>query len=563
MAAQGWAVDATADTITFVNAPANGAPITVRKYDTTTYNATPVWAFGAWSDAYGWPREVEYFSDRIVFAGNIAQPQTFWYSKVGDYNNFGRSTPLADDDAITGTINAREINDIRDLVPLDSMLILTAGGEWRTRTGDNDVLTPSTIGVKPQSFYGASTVPTTVVGNTAVFVQDRGNVVRDLAYEFSADGYISNNLSVYSQHLLEGYEVTGVAFQQIPFKTIWLVRSDGVLLSLTYIKEQQIVGWSRHDTRGLVESICCVPEDGADSLYMVVRRKIGGVWQRYVERMEPRYQPDALVPWFVDSAVPFDGRKTVLQASLIVESSNNSYNDDDFVGIRFLGARPGVYGDEMLVSITTTAYSDDEGREVPTTISHRLRRVEGATYHPIGTLPVELRNVKISEWTAKFDTFSGLDHLEGLEVVGVADGFVLPPRTVVNGTVSYPEPYGVGVIGLRYYSDFESLEVNVIGGESVRANQKTMSKVTVVVDSSRNIKVGPSMDRLEEYPPRQLSDGYSGYVTPSSAAYVVDVQSSWSMRGRVVLRQDLPLPMTLLSVIPDVSIGSTSGTNSG
>lgn len=562
MPSQGWYVDATADTLTFVNAPANGAAVEVRKYNTVSYNATQVWAFGAWSDEYGWPREVEYFSDRMVFAGNIAQPQTFWYSKVGDYNNFGRSTPLADDDAITGTINAREINDIRDLVPLDSMLVLTSGGEWRTRTGDNDVLTPSTIGVKPQSFYGASNVPTTVVGNTAVFVQDRGNVVRDLAYEFSADGYISNNLSVYSQHLLEGYQITGVAFQQIPFNTIWLVRSDGVLLSLTYIKEQQIVGWSRHDTRGLVESICCVPENGVDSLYMVVRRKIDGIWQRYVERMQPRYQPDNIIPWFVDSALSFDGRRRDDEAFMLLSSSTNEWDENDYISITFPGARPHREGDGYYIEMETTTYSEEEGREVSTAISHRFIKTQDG-YKSVGTVPVELRNVEIEKWTVQYNTFSGLDHLEGLEVVGVGDGFALPRRTVVDGSVSYPDAYGVVVIGLPYYSDFESLEVNVIGGEAVRANQKTMSKVTVVVDSSRNIKVGPAFDQLEETPPRKLTDGYVGYVGPATGAYVVDVQNSWSMRGRVVIRQDLPLPMTLLSVIPDVSIGSTSGGNFG
>ena len=75
MAAQGWEIDATADTITFVNAPAAAAAIVVRKRDTSTYRATQVWAYGAWSDGYGWPREVEYFSDRMVFASNRAQPQ--------------------------------------------------------------------------------------------------------------------------------------------------------------------------------------------------------------------------------------------------------------------------------------------------------------------------------------------------------------------------------------------------------------------------------------------------------------------------------------------------------
>lgn len=563
MPAQGWSVNAAADTLTFVNAPANGAAIVVNKYDTAGFNATQVWAFGAWSDDYGWPREVEYYSDRLVFAGNIDQPQTMWFSKVGDYNNFGRSTPLADDDAITATINAREINEIRDLVPLDSLLVLTSGGEWRTRGGDNDVLTPSTIGVKPQSFHGTSNVPTTVVGNQAVMIQGRGNVVRDLGYDFAADGYVSNNLSVYSQHLLEGYEITGVAFQQIPFNCVWLVRSDGALLSLTYLRDQQVVGWARHDTRGLVESICCVPEGGEDMLYMVIRRQIGGVWQRFVERMESRRQPDVLRPWFVDSAVPFDGRRTVAQAPLVISSGTGDWAENTPLSVSFFGTGQGVFGDEMLVTVGTTAYSIEEGREVTTSTSHRLVRISSSgtfgVYRAVGILPEVFRNVQIYDWTARFNTFSGLGHLEGLEVVGVGDGYVLPPRTVTGGAVTYPEAYGVGVIGLAYYSDVETLDVNVIGGESVRAAQKLMDKVTIVVDTTRNIKVGRDASRLSEVQPGLVDNNYTGPVVPVTGAYVVPIVDDWSKRGRVFIRQDQPLPITVLNVIPTVSLGSTVG----
>lgn len=562
MPSQGWSIDATGDTITFVNAPANGAPIVVRKYDTSTYNATQVWAFGAWSYDYGWPREVEFWSDRMVFASNRSQPQTVWMTKTGDYNSFGRSTPIVDDDAVTFTINAREINTIRDLVPLDSLLILTEGGEYKLTGGQNEVVTPSSVGVKPQSFYGVSNVPTAVVGNTALFIQDRGKIVRDLAYQFEADGYVGNNLSIFSAHLLEGHEVVAQAYQQTPFSVVWLVRDDGLLLSLTYIKEQQIVGWARHDTRGKVESVCCVPENGTDSLYMSVRRRIGGTWQRYVERMEPRYQPDPLIPWFVDSAVAFDGRRTAEQAPLTIRSWQDTWQDDDIVSIVFESARPGVYGDEMLVSITTTEYSIEAGQEVATTVSRRLKRepAESSTaYRLIGDLPPEFRNVEIHDWIARFDTFGGLGHLEGLEVVGVGDGFTLPPRTVTAGTVSYPNAYGVIVIGLPYLSDMCTLDVNVIGGESVRAKQKLVNKVSLLVDTTRSVRAGKDARSLEEVRPRTPDDNWGDAIAPWSDALVVDVTGGWSTRGRIFVRQDEPLPITILAAIPDLDVAGVSG----
>lgn len=571
MAQQGWFIDTVGDLIVFVNAPANGAPIVVRKYDTTAYNATPIWAFGAWSNTYGWPREVEYYSDRIVFACNTAQPQTLWFSKVGDYNNFGRNTPLEDSDAITVTINARQINTIRDLVPVDNLLVLTSGGEWKTTGGTNDVLTPSTIGFKPQSMWGVSDVPTTVVGNTAVFIQDRGSVVRDLAYEFSADGYVGNNLSIFSQHLLEGHSIVDVAFQQVPFNVVWAVRDDGALLSMTYVKEQQIIGWARHDTRGLVESICCIPEGTEDALYMVVRRKIGANWQRYIERVESRLQPDPLRPWFVDAGLIYDGRNTT--GGTIVISPLGGPNawaetDDLFVqAVPPLSPFAGMtVGDAILVEATSTAYDAEVGAEVTTvTATARLRIValglnaNSVRVRSVGTLPEVFRGAPIERYTLMVDTFSGLDHLEGFEVTGTGDGDVLPRRVVDSGAVSFGQPYGVVVLGLPYLSDVQTLEVNVLGGESVRANQKIMSKVTVVVDTSRNVKVGRSPDRLTEVKVRRVDENYADPLLPSSEAYVADITDGWSKNGRVFIRQDMPLPLTLLSVIPTVHIASVSG----
>ncbi|HJU39048.1 MAG TPA: hypothetical protein VJ724_05695, partial [Tahibacter sp.] len=235
--AQGWDTDSVADTITFYQPPANAAAIVVTQYASTTFRATPVWAFGAWSDALGWPSEVEYLSDRLVFAGSPSQPAAMWMTRIGDYTNFGKSVPVADDDAITVTLNARNVNQIREIVPLDNPLIMTSAAEWRLTAGQDDVLTPSTVGFKPQTYNGIGSLPAVVVGNVALYVQDRGFVVRDLAYQFDVDGYTGNNVTVFSAHLVEGYQLVDLTFQQVPYSIVWFVRDDGTLLSMTYVRE--------------------------------------------------------------------------------------------------------------------------------------------------------------------------------------------------------------------------------------------------------------------------------------------------------------------------------------
>src|SRR3546814_9931704 len=94
-------------------------------------------------------------SDLLILAASIDQPQTLWASRTGDYSMFGRSTPIADDDAFTATMNARQLNEIVDLIPKQHLLALTVGGVWQIGGSDSDVLTPTTVSTRPQPSTGA------------------------------------------------------------------------------------------------------------------------------------------------------------------------------------------------------------------------------------------------------------------------------------------------------------------------------------------------------------------------------------------------------------------------
>src|SRR5690606_22921282 len=232
------------DTITFDTAPASNVSFTVAEL--VGGGSTSVWALGAWSKAQGYPSVVTYFADRLVFAATPGQPQTVWMSKTSNYTDFGTSTPLVDDDAITFTINARQVNTIRELVPMADLVILTAGGEWRMVT--DGVVAPTTISLRPQSYRGAADYRAEVIGNTALYIQAQGTAIRDLYYTFAEDGYNGTDLTLLADHLFHGHAVDSIDFHQTPYSILWAVRDDGALLSCTYLREQEVLGWARHDT---------------------------------------------------------------------------------------------------------------------------------------------------------------------------------------------------------------------------------------------------------------------------------------------------------------------------
>lgn len=255
--------------------------------DTPGSGATVSLALGGTTN----PSVVAYFEQRRVFAGSRANPATFWMSKPGQFTNFDVSDPTQDDDAITAALYAQEVNEINALVAMTNGLIaLSSGGAYLITGGANDAaVTPSTIKAPPQAFSGAQPLPPLRVGDHLLYAQARGSGVRDLAYQFASDNFTGTDISVLSGHLLEGRKIVQWAYAEEPNKLVWAVRDDGMLLTLTYLKEQEVYGWARHDTQGEVISVCSIPEGREDALYLVVRRyRPSYGFQYHVERVASR-----------------------------------------------------------------------------------------------------------------------------------------------------------------------------------------------------------------------------------------------------------------------------------
>ncbi len=271
-------------------------------------------AFGpATLSGLNFPGAVSYFEQRRAFAGTINQPQSIWMTKSGTENNMSFSLPTRDDDRIKFRVAAREANTIRHIVPLTQLLLLTSSAEWRVSSVNSDAITPTTISVRPQSYVGASNVQPVVINNTLIYGAARGGHVRELAYSWQANGFVTGDLSLRAVHLFDTFDVVDMAYAKAPQPIVWFVSTSGKLLGLTYVPEQQIGAWHQHDTDGVFESCAVVAEGGEDVLYTVVRRTINGNSVRYVERLASRLFTNPEDAFFVDSGLTYaDAPATVI-----------------------------------------------------------------------------------------------------------------------------------------------------------------------------------------------------------------------------------------------------------
>ena len=512
-----------------IEAVANDTPGTAR----TIFNTT---------DEY--PAAVTYYQQRLVFGQTNNDPQKVYMSQTGNYHNFNVSEPLRDDDAVTFTIASSQVNEVRHLVPLSDMIVLTSGGEW-LMTANDGVITPSSIQLKPQGYRGSADAPPLVIGNTIIYIQSKGSIIRDLAFALDSDSYTGNDLTVLSNHLFAGKTVREWAFSQAPHSIVWTVLSDGTMAALTYLREHEVWGWSRHDTDGTFESVCTIAEGDEDATYFVVNRTIGGATKRYIERMNTRVISDVADSFFVDSGLSYDGTHTAATTTMTL-SGGSSWAHTETLTLT-AGASTFVSGDVgntfVLTIGTDTLVCTVQGYSSATVVTVKAGR----------DVPTAFRGVATTSWAKGVDEISGLGHLEGKTVAILADGNVEAQQAVSSGAVTISNPATKIHIGLPIQADVETLNLE-LGQPTTQGKTKSISAVTLRVESSRGGKVGTDADNLTEFKQR----AYETYGTPTelkTGDIRVTMPSKWSSSGSLFYRQDDPLPITLLAVIPEVSVG--------
>lgn len=505
-----------------------------------------------------YPAVATYIQQRLGFANLTNATEKIYLGKTANFKNFSYSTPLQDDDSVTFNMAGRQVNAVQHMIDLGKLIVLTSGGEWSIEGDDAGIIKPGAINPIQRSYNGASPIPPIIIGNSALFVQARGTIIRDLMND-AIEGYKGNDLTIFSAHMFDGHTIENWAYQQIPHSIVWVVRDDGQLLGLTYVREQAMVAWHRHDTDGEFENVCVVPEGNEDRLYAVVKRTINGTTKRYIERMHSRNIDDIVDAVFLDASLTYDGRNTAPSHTMTM-TNGGSWTHDDTITVTSSTAffTAGDVGNEL-------HFIDADGVKLRCEITEYTSTTV-VIVRPHKTVPASMREVALSDWGRAVDQLSGLEHLEGKDVGIFADGFVVAspnndayaPQSISSGAVSLEDCYVVIHVGIPFISDLETLNVDSSSGETVADKKQLINKVSVLVESSRGIFAGgkpPADDDtdplqgLTEYKGRD-AEGYDDPTTLKTDVIDINIESSWNSNGRVFIRQVDPLPLAVLTVVP-------------
>jgi hypothetical protein len=333
----------------------NGTSSGVRSGATLTGGSATAGPNGAASLAIGpqtgtYPGDVAYYQQRRVYGNTTNEPDSYFMSRPGNYLNMDSSIPTTDSDAIFGTPWAQQINGIQFMQPMTTgLIILTGNGAWLLNGGSSAAITAANQTATSQAYNGCNpTVPPIVVNLNILYIQSKGSIVRDLSYNFFNNIFTGTDITILANHLFNYHQVVQWAYSEEPYKLVWAVRDDGAMLSLTYLKEQDIYAWARHDTNGFYVGVCTVTEPPVDAVYAIVRRYVRGQWKYYSERMDNRNWQNVEDCFCVDAGLAHP--MTYPAATLTAETASGTANISD---VNLIGGGSG-YINPLITAIDGT-----------------------------------------------------------------------------------------------------------------------------------------------------------------------------------------------------------------
>ena len=497
-----------------------------------------------------YPGAVSYFEQRRVFAGTNNAPQDIWMTKSGTESNMSFGLPIRDDDRIEFRVAAREANTIRHIVPLTNLLMLTGSAEWRVTSVNSDAITPSSISVKPQSYVGSNNAQPVIVNNSLVYGAARGGHVRELGYNWQANGFITGDLSLRAPHLFDNLTILDMALAKAPIPVVWMVSSNGKLLGLTYVPEQQLGAWHQHDTDGTFESVACVSEADDDVTYCVIKRTINGSTKRYIERMGTRLFKTQRDNFFVDAGATYNGTNTDTNKTVTI-SGGTTYVKGQSVTIttnyNLFNAPPSTDDkDDAIVLVDGNTFYRC------TILSTTSQTV--ATAKLDKDLPANLRNTGITTYEVARNVISGITWLEGKTVNILADGAVHPQKVVSSGSITLDQASSVVHIGLPIEADLQTLPMALQVEAFGQGRVKNLNHVWLRVLESSGIFAGPSADKLVEAKQR-TTEPYGSPPDLKTQDIKIMLTPTWQDNGQLFVRQTDPLPLTVVGLTLEVAMG--------
>ena len=497
---------------------------TITMVEVPFFQASVAIASGAWeletgyveifSASKGYPRTCTFHEGRLYFGGSKSLPNTLFGSKVGDFFNFKSSEALADD-ALLVTLSTDSINSINAIRSGRDLQIFTSSGEFFIPQSTLEPITPSNLVIKTSTKRGIKEgLRPTGTEAATFFIQRSGKSLREFLFSDSDLNYNSNNVSLFSSHLLKA--PTKMALRSATSTDdgdlLMIVNStDGTMAVYTMLRPQNVVAPVEWVTNGEFIDVGVDVED----IYTVTKRALPT--QATFTISVSDYANIA-----VGSTIKFskhDGTEMTLQFEASSGSApssssgnthyvraytdNNTTADNIYTAINaisgFTVANPGA----AVVTVTRDDYGNDN-QTVTSSDTTRLavtQVTDGTTKYYLEVFDDDrTTDAAIQYFTGATSpdqslptntTCSSLGHLERFPVDVVRDDLVITGKTVVSSAITIDQaPTTYVEVGLSYAVEVVTLpaEPRLPSGVVV-SRKRRIVEATPVLYLSQNLAV--------------------------------------------------------------------------
>ena len=475
-----------------------------------------------WNEVDGYPRAICLDKQRMFLGGSDAYPNRIDASKTGELFNFADGAE--DTDGFAYAIGG-EYNAIEHFGTMSGVIPLTFGMAWKLSGGVEKAITPTNPQLDDQAAFGASRVRPIRIGDYLFYIQRGGKRVRALGYNLNMDKLSARDVMIFSEHITKP-GIVDMAYAQEPDPILLKVRSDGVLVVTAIDMDQEVVGPSRQITDGRYESVAVIPNGDVDQIGVIVRRRVNGVWKRYIEVFEEGLQTDSAVT----GSVPSKDIEEISWAAgtATVKITGHGYANGAEVKVKENDATG--YNGRFLITVTDANHF---------------------TY-PLEEDPGEALELGVVLY-GKTKTWSGFGHLEGKTLDVLGDSEVMPQATVTSGAIELSEEAFEIEAGLHYESNLELLPPALSSPEGT-AQGAAMSthECTVRLHETIGGKInGKSLDY------RKFGGTVLNQAVQPFTGDIALSQIGWSKGNETItITQDQPLPMQVLAAIRKMTINS-------
>jgi hypothetical protein len=509
----------------------------------------------AWSAARGYPRSGSFIQNRLWQGGTSQLPNGQWLSVVNDVYNFDDSQTLADD-AISSYPADAGMSYIQSATAARSLLVHTNDANYSTPVQSEAVLTPSNYVLTIQNKFGVGSLQPVFIDNQIFFVDNSGNNIITMIWEFTQSSYVTNSASVKSSNLIVN-PVDMSAFQEPNFIDgffVLFVNADGTLAVLQTLHEENISAFTLSNTFTYPVTD---QNSGATPVASSFTRVVSALNRTWflVERTVPVAQTPVAITAFTGGATN----------SLTATAHGMTTGVPTLITFTTSGALPATtpqidtteYWFALPLDANTFQIYQDSTDALATTNMLTVTSF-GSASNVVPWISTNKLAIETVDFNVKTDSsttvtnaspatvITGLDHLNGQSVQILADGFWIPNQTVFAGQITLTTAASVVKVGLEFDTTLVPLPPALPLVPGMLYKPRHIRNLYINYYNS----VGATVQSYGMPVQDMQQIVLNAPVVPQTGVFEYTLMNGWggATPDDIIIQQSAPLPMTILAL---------------